>query len=140
VFIRSQEFAGDTNIDDDRDVNSPIATFQNEAFRSHAHTATLDFSGNTSSDGNHRHNNRLNGGANGVGGWKEATDAWDPAKLGMRVTNRSAGDLLWIQELMDYAGTHYHTFSGKTSGDTKNSGGNETRPDNLNFWVYIRIN
>lgn len=132
LFIRSQEFANSTNYDDNRDSNSPIAQVQTEDYRSHAHYASLGFSGNTLRAGSHSHNvaisvNGTEGGYAGAGGHQRihSTDRSHQADI-----NRTA----------ETAGEHEHSFSGSATGNTNSSGGSETRPDNLNFWVYIRIN
>jgi hypothetical protein len=127
LFIRSQEFANSSNFDDNRDSNSPIASFQAESLKSHDHYASLSVSGSTTTNGNHNHGyydrtfnfgvpNRHTAPATGGEG---NTDDY-------RVTNA--------------AGDHSHSISGSASGYTNPSSGSETRPDNLNFWVYIRIN
>lgn len=140
LFIRSQEFPNSINYDDNRDSNSPIAQVQVEDYRSHAHSASLSVSGSTTSDGSHSHNLRINSGANGVGGFKAASDNLNLSQHGIRITGSGAGDLTWNSLFTDTAGTHSHSISGSANGSTSNAGGNETRPDNMNFWVYIRIN
>lgn len=131
LFIRSQEFPNSTNFDDDRTSSSPIASFQGESLKSHAHSATLSVSasGGTSADGQHSHSWTLysDGGNGGAG----------------QVTGRThveGGN--WQVRNTSTDGNHSHSVSvsGSASGNTNNSGGSETRPDNLNFWVYIRIN
>jgi hypothetical protein len=124
AFIRSQEFAGKADRDPNRTSTSPIATLQSDDLGSHAHSASLSVSGNTSTGGEHNHgmdaamsyatdgNNNTNGGDGS----------------GSAVTNTYL------------AGSHSHSISGTASGSTSNAGGSETRPKNLNFWVYIRIN
>ena len=126
LFIRSQEFANSANFDDNRDSNSPIASFQGEDFKSHAHYSSLSVSGGTSSAGSHTH------------GYYDQTfsfgssNHYAPADGGEGNKN--------IYRTTDSAGDHAHSISGSATGNTNNTGGNETRPDNLNFWVYIRIN
>ncbi|GGD54902.1 hypothetical protein GCM10011514_18850 [Emticicia aquatilis] len=140
LFIRSQEFANSTNYDDNRDTNSPIAQVQVEDYRSHTHSANLSISGGTNSDGSHSHNLRINSGANGVGGFKAANENLSLSQHGIRITGSGAADLTWNSLFTESAGGHSHSIYGSATGNTSSAGGNETRPDNLNFWVYIRIN
>ncbi|MER0439050.1 hypothetical protein [Emticicia sp. W12TSBA100-4] len=134
LFIRSQEFANSTNFDDSRDVNTPIASFQSEDYKSHAHSASLSVSGGTSGSGSHSHTTGVPGRSEDGGfigsGQSFATFSATDRTSGMfyhNITSSSNGD-------------HSHSISGTASGSTSNAGGVETRPDNLNFWVYIRIN
>jgi len=127
LFIRSQEFANSANFDDNRDSNSPIASFQAESFKEHNHSANLSVSasGTTSTDGNHSHSVDING-------RRFSTDT--PHGDGIQPAGNGSSTSV--------AGNHAHTVTvyGSASGNTFSSGGTETRPDNLNFWVYIRIN
>lgn len=140
LFIRSQEFANSTNYDDNRDSNSPIAQVQIEDYRSHAHNASLSLSGSTTFDGSHSHNLRINAGANGVGGFKAGNESLSLSQHGIRITGSGAADLQWNSFFTEASGGHSHSISGSANGSTSAAGGSETRPDNLNFWVYIRIN
>lgn len=133
LFIRSQEFANSANYDDDRSVNSTIAQVQNEDYRSHAHYSSLPLSGSTTSNGSHSHRQS-------IPGRSEEGGRIDPGKsfVSFSATDR---DLQFYPSLdTQSAGDHSHSLSGSASGNTNNAGGNETRPDNMNFWVYIRIN
>ncbi len=136
LFIRSQEFANSTNFDDDRTSSSPIASFQGENFKSHNHT------GSTSSDGNHSHVLSFRFNNQGVTvknmeGW--VTSGFD---LGRNIGNvkiaaedRTGSNITPYKDVdTNGAGSHSHSLN------INNNGGSETRPDNLNFWVYIRIN
>lgn len=131
LFIRSQEFANSTNYDDDRNVNSTIAQVQTEEYRSHAHGASLSVSasGGTSSNGEHTHNMRIGGrGFNTVDNIGQGLEP-NQTTLSFNPTTSPAGNH-----------SHSVSVSGSATGNTNNAGGNETRPDNMNFWVYIRIN
>ncbi|MES2516677.1 MAG: hypothetical protein V4585_01135 [Bacteroidota bacterium] len=127
AFIRSQEFAGKADRDPNRTSTSPIATLQSDDLGSHAHSASLSVSGSTSTGGDHNHGfpypvsraDTDTGGSNNVSGG-------DGTALTFSSTNS--------------AGSHAHSISGTASGSTSNAGGSETRPKNLNFWTYIRIN
>ncbi|PWK29077.1 hypothetical protein LV89_00631 [Arcicella aurantiaca] len=124
AFIRSQEFAGKADRDPNRTSTSPIATLQADDLNSHAHSASLSVSGSTSVDGYHNHS---------------MTPAMSFRGDGTSATNGGDGDGNSVSNT-DYAGNHQHTITGTASGSTSNAGGSETRPKNLNFWVYIRIN
>ncbi|MEA5461208.1 hypothetical protein VB796_19245 [Arcicella sp. LKC2W] len=133
LFIRSQEFANSSNFDDDRNVNTPIASFQSEDLKSHTHSTNLSVSGSTSSNGNHTHTTGIpgrseEGGFIAQGNPFSSFSATDRAiQFYHNINSSSPGD-------------HSHSISGSATGNTNSTGGNETRPDNLNFWVYIRIN
>jgi hypothetical protein len=113
LFIRSQEFDNSTNFDDDRTSSSPIASFQGENFKSHTHSGTTDERGGEFL-GAFLYNSLYN--VNGP--FEEGKGNPD---YGYNATNA-------------YAPRHAHNLN------INNNGGNETRPDNMNFWVYIRIN
>lgn len=128
LFIRSQEFSNSGDYDPERSSGSAIAQVQGESFASHNH------SGGTSADGQHAHNLRINSGQNGVGGFKAGNENLALDKHGIRITGSGAADLQWNSLFTDSAGYHSHSLNINANG------GNETRPDNMNFWVYIRIN
>jgi len=133
LFIRSQEFANSANFDDNRDTNSPIASFQSESLKSHDHSASLSVSGSTSNGGSHSHTTGVpgrseEGGFISQGNPFSSFSATDRAIQFYHNIGSSSG------------GEHSHSLSGSASGNTGTSGGTETRPDNMNFWVYIRIN
>lgn len=129
LFIRSQEFANSTSYDDERSSNSPIAQVQTESFRSHTHSATLSVSasGSTSTNGNHSHS------------WTLPKDSGDGGSSTGR-SHTESGNSQTRNTSTNGDHSHSVSVSGSASGVTNAEGGNETRPDNLNFWVYIRIN
>lgn len=121
LFLRGQEFSGSPNNDPDRTSGSTIAQIQNDEIRSHNHT--------TGSDGGHAHDVPYDSGGGGNGYF---------------------GSMLWFTNVDD-GGTFHTGFAeangaGRTSSNgshthsISSTGGNETRPKNLNMWVYIRIN
>lgn len=116
VFFRAQEFSGGANNDPDRTNTSTIATLQSDEMASHTHAYSLT----AASAGAHTHSwtAGLEGDDSGSGGsYNEFTQA-----PGSQTTSS--------------AGAHTHNITGTIS----NTGGNETRPTNMNLWVYIRIN
>lgn len=125
LFLRGQEFPNGLDNDNSRDSNAPIGTFQDQAMQTHQH----DFSGNTLGNGNHSHTvadtflrytaDDWRGGGSHGGGYVGENDTQT------QTTNTS--------------GNHTHSFSGNTGNNNGNSAP-ETRPKNLNFWTYIRIN
>ncbi len=118
-FLRAQEFPGSpNNIDDDRDSNTPIGQAQGESFRGHNHTGT------TNNDGSHAHTSQPTARA----------DNDDNDGTGLYVGTRENGTTMGTRDISTSGSDHTHSFT------TNNTGGNETRPDNLNFWIYIRIN
>ncbi|MDO8365984.1 MAG: hypothetical protein Q7T20_04240 [Saprospiraceae bacterium] len=110
LFLRSQEFSGGADNDPSRTSASAIATLQGEAVQLHNHGVN---------DPGHAHNyddsNREQGGTSYfiAGG------------------ERFSGPITSSNQL-----TQFNT----TGISIQNAGGPETRPKNLNFWVYIRIN
>lgn len=124
AFLRAQEFAGKADRDPGRTSTSPIGTLQADELGSHAHSASLSVSGGTSNDGNHNHS--MPTAMSYTGDGNDNTNGGDGQGQPVSSTNN--------------AGAHTHTISGTASGNTNSAGGSETRPKNLNFWVYIRIN
>ena len=114
-FLRAQDFTN-SNIDPDRTSSTPIATSQDQAYLSHNHP----FTGTTSTDGFHSH------------GIPDATSFRGNGTTG---TNGGDGEADLVNSTYG-AGSHNHSVSGTTNA----TGGTETRPKNLNFWVYIRVN
>ena len=118
VAIRSQEFSGGQNNDPERTSASPIATLQGAEIAAHTHTMQTG--------GGHTHNYRRYAGAGGN----------YPAQAALlensgAINNDQVSLVLFDRALP--AGAHTHTLSSNTGAD-------ETRQKNLNFWVYIRIN
>ena len=113
LFIRSQEFNGTpNNYDPNRDHTSPIATLQGEAVQTHGHNV---------SDPGHDH-------------------SYNDFRRG---TTQVAAAESCCSDVGDNNGSDSGRTSGSdTTGISIPSTGNgpETRPKNLNFWVYIRIN
>jgi hypothetical protein len=122
LFIRSQEFSGGANQDPDRTSSSTIATYQDQAYLSHNHSA--------SSNGSHTHGVLYDSGGGGIGTF--------------------GGPMLWFTEVKDQGTFHtgFAEANGRAQTESEGShshtiganGGTETRPKNLNLWVYIRIN
>lgn len=128
LFIRSQEFSN-TDYDQDRTTSSAIAQIQNESFRTHDHYTSLPVSGNTNSDGSHSHSFPVHG--------SSSDGRVDPGKS----FNAVQGVDRAVESYQNVSsGGHSHSISGSATGYTNPNGGTETRPDNINFWVYIRVN
>ncbi len=136
LFIRSQEFSGSSNHDPDRSFSSPIAQFEDQAMQRHQHYASLSVSGGTSSNGSHTHTTGVpgrseEGGFIGQGNPFSSFSATDRSiQFYHNIGSSSNGD-------------HSHSISGSATGNTGDNTGftsDETRPKNINFWVYIRIN
>jgi hypothetical protein len=132
LFLRGQEFPNSLDNDATRDSNSPIGQLEDQAMQKHEH----DFIGATN------FNN-----ATPYLSVKFLNDIFYgyPQDLPNNGINRpieeshGAPDNYMTFNTLDLRGTHNHTFSGITD-NYKNSSVNETRPKNLNFWTYIRIN
>lgn len=114
MFLRSQEFDNNpATTDPDRTPTSPIATLQDQAMLSHTHPTTV-------APNVHNHNNAiLNFNFNLSNNWIDGYATSGYTNQGLETSE---------------APDHTHTA---TVGST---GGSETRPKNLNAWLYIRIN
>jgi len=112
LFVRSQEFSGSANNDPSRTSGTAIATLQGEAVQSHNHPVN---------DPGHTH------------GYRDTRQNGDAgAKCGCAGQSAPAS--------ADTVSDSETTVSSGTNISIQNTGGPETRPKNLNFWVYIRIN
>lgn len=132
LFIRSQEFSNSVDYDPERTSTTAIASYQDHTFTQHLHSLSIGFSasGGTSTNGSHSH--RYSNGNQDGGETDSGTS--ERYQRPNNYTENTTND-----------GDHSHSVSvsGTVSGNTANAntgGGNETRPKNLNFWVYIRIN
>lgn len=112
VFIRAHEY--NDGVDLDRTPSSPIATLQNESYISHGHAHSLA----TSQNGAHSHTIPSNNGGSG----SSLNARHDEGPPGTSVPSASVG-------------SHSHTITGSISA----SGGGDTRPKNLNVYIYVRI-
>ncbi|MBK9256201.1 MAG: hypothetical protein IPM42_11995 [Saprospiraceae bacterium] len=121
LFIRAQETPGGPNHDPDRTPTSPIAQFEDQGTQEHKHT----FSGQTNDGGIHSHQYTRVSGANDVN--DGGSDHHNPN--GSHDNNAQTAQ----------GGNHAHQFSGQTdfNDGLRNQ---ETRPKNLNLYIYIRIN
>ncbi len=142
LFIRAQETPGGQNHDPDRTPTSPIAQFEDQATQNHTHTV----SGTTSDGGLHTHNVnfRLSDGSatpniGDLGGfYPVGNGSKNTSDIMIAASDRQGeGTIHTFQVGND--GIHNHTFSGTTSNHNGFTG-EETRPKNLNFYIYIRIN
>lgn len=110
LFVRAQDFANSDN-DPERDVNSSIAVVQGDDVKPHDHTMN--------EAGAHTHGYTrpvlLNStGVQSGGSYSARRAEWE------------------TQDQTTSAGNHTHIIN--------DNNGTETRPKNLNLWVYIRIN
>lgn len=139
-FLRAQEFGtsytdgGTTvttnasgNIDNDRTSSSTIATAQAESFKSHSH------GDNTGSAGGHTHTHNAPGG-DGNYGLASSYDGNNTHKDGALDDTPDQISLNAGPKALEIYGVGDHTHNIPYDGD------NETRPDNLNFWIYVRVN
>jgi hypothetical protein len=111
LFLRAQEFAGAADRDQGRTSNSPIAVVQDHAILSHGHSLSDPGHGHTFNDKWRQH-----AGENyTVGG---------PVNLGST-------------SLISETNTTNNVSADISINFT---GGTETRPINVNAWIYIRIN
>ncbi|MEL7162670.1 MAG: hypothetical protein AAFN92_18070 [Bacteroidota bacterium] len=148
-FLRAHEFDGQADVDADRDFNSPVGQAQIDQNKAHTH--------GMQSAGNHTHTYgdsylfdidvidqnidrnttpddyggawRLNRSGGMFGSptagftWQEfENDGGDRYRMSNTVANLNTGT----------AGAHTHAID--------NSGGAEARPQNLSFFIYVRVN
>ncbi|MBL7794936.1 MAG: hypothetical protein JNJ90_00390 [Saprospiraceae bacterium] len=128
VFFRAQEFSGGANNDPDRDNSSPIAQVQDDAYKNHTHTMNH---AHTITDPGHKHGTKgWWGVGSATGNSKEATANGDSNDYG------APGNLNIMYDATTGITVNQHTGNTGTGGENAN----ETRPVNMNLWVYIRIN
>jgi hypothetical protein len=125
LFLRSQEFSGSFNHDPDRSSTTAIASMQEQAFKEHNHNHNITATGNTSTNGAHSH------------GYDRTSEYIDYNDDGSSHGNPNATE---NGTQTTVAGDHSHNLNITVNGGITNAGGTETRPKNLNFWIYIRIN
>ncbi len=141
LFIRAQETPGGNDHDPDRTPTSPIANFEDQATQTHQHQVNL----NTTTNGSHTHGVvfRLHHGTADIadlGGFVPGN-----SNLNLNTGNFMIGasDRLSEGTIHNFevgnSGNHNHTVNGNTGNNTGFSG-QETRPKNLNLYIYIRIN
>lgn len=125
LFLRAHEYTEGN--DPDRSTGSQIATIQSDETRSHSHGHNLAFTnGSTNVAGGHSHSFGLS---------TRGFDADGPD--GQGVENSQDND---FRPNTDSSGDHSHSVTGTISGGINNHGGSETRPRNMNLYVYIRVN
>ena len=117
-FLRAQEFSNSSNIDPGRTSTSSIATAQTDDNKSHNHSASTGSAGGHTHDFTDYDNRNCTGFAGSETGCDGVAETGNTSRTSTSTSN----------------GDHTHTVS------ISNSGGTETRPKNLNFWIYIRIN
>jgi hypothetical protein len=124
LFLRAHEYTEGN--DPGRSPSSSIASVQSDELGSHGHGHSLSFSGSTSSAGAHSHTVRIS--------WRGFTTQ---AGGGAGLENSQDDD---FTASSNTTGDHTHSVSGPVSGSINNAGGSETRPKNMNLYVYIRVN
>lgn len=132
LFIRAQEW--NEGNDPDRTISSTIATLQGDESKSHSHSGTTDNTTSTmGSGGTHSHSITMeiatddDGGGGDSNEWVTSTSGDSHVGSGSVSTGNS--------------GAHSHTMNAHNHTFTTNEfGGSETRPKNMNFYIYIRVN
>jgi hypothetical protein len=120
MFLRMQEFNNVNNYDPGRTSTTPIATVQSSAIKPHGHSVS-------ETAHSHQYNDR------------RSADGSAPTYAGIGAGTTPAADDAGINnvDLINDSRTTNSTSIGATVNAT---GANETRPKNLNFWIYVRIN
>jgi hypothetical protein len=138
MFLRGQEFPGAGDNDPDRSSFSNIGEPQDDGFEQHGHSISEEgeHTHTVSEAGEHTHtiDRRDNG----------AEDVYDKNNVHASESSAVTSDRDKIGSFTaPAAGKHTHTLNSTgrhshTIGQTGTT--NETRPKNVNLWVYIRIN
>lgn len=113
LFVRAQDFANSDN-DPGRDVNSAIATVQGDEVKSHNHGVSDPGHGHTYTD--------------------RRAQIYPLPQYAAIVNGQFGLPGVWVED------ESRSTNSATTGISINPAGGVETRPKNINLWVYIRIN
>lgn len=114
LFLRAQEFAGAANNDPDRTSSSQIATIQNHSYTAHNHSLNDPGHG-------HSFNDKF------------------PSTVGSSYD--VAGGRTYIDpNTNNLSSENNTTFNSFANISVVYSGQTETRPKNINAWIYVRIN
>ena len=125
VFIRSQDFSN-TNNDPGRSHTSTIGVFQSDLFGSHNH--------GMDNQGRHRHGLRTNTGAS------DGTSRGLRASSCNAISGNNNGDNSGYPFDFNISGNpSFMTEEGGHTHNISSTGGAETRPKNINLWIYVRI-
>ncbi|OAV45700.1 hypothetical protein [Lewinella sp. 4G2] len=141
AFLRAQEY-NDTR-DDDRTPNTPVATFQANQMQSHAH--------GLSESGAHDHP-YIDEHPSGIQFLDQEAppSPLDANAEGFFTYNQPGARTIWFEYENDGSGGDYFRLkkeietkstsqAGNHTHDVLSAGGAETRPENFNFYLYIRI-
>ncbi len=112
LFLRAQEFSGGADYDPNRTSSSPIAVFQDQSFTSHNHSISDPSHGHSFDDK-----------------WRKISD-----------NNYPVAGSLTLSSSGTYVSVMNSTNNAQTGISLNSAGGSETRPKNINAWIYIRIN
>lgn len=132
AFLRSQEFPGGADRDKVRTSTSAIAVIQDEDLKSHNHENNFSVTTTINSGGNHSHSFYV-----GKNSFQDG-DGRQVIEHAGTDNNNVSGDKSLINTTT--TGDHSHSATSTVKGSISSTGGSETRPVNLNFWIYIRIN
>lgn len=130
-FVRAHEY--NDGVDDDRAPSSPVARAQDESFKSHGHGILKD-----------QYITEIEGG--GIDDDKIAIGIGNDRVLKNNVDfngyTPKNDKYFWTGDNDDNGGDSFGIrFKGNSSNrEISATGGNETRPDNMSFYIYIRIN
>lgn len=142
LFLRAQEFSNSPDNDPDRNFASSVGSIQDDAFERHSHTPSIDAAGEHTHTlgeaGEHKHELTRNG--------NDEDNAHDPNnghgnESSAITSDRQLNQKFYTNETgkhthsISSTGSHTHNINISQSGDA-----GETRPKNMNLWVYIRIN
>ncbi len=130
MFLRAQDFENSDN-DPDRDHTTDIASVQDDEFGDHNH--------GMSSAGSHRHGTGVIIELGVDGGHRVSYAYWSRRPHGGTQPSRRASGHSSVSD-PDSTRQGETSWDGAHTHNIHSTGGDETRPKNLNFWIYIRIN
>jgi hypothetical protein len=130
MFFRAQEFSNSPNNDPERTSSNPIAEIQSEALKGHEHEYGDSYP------------TRFDIVEEGTLGTPQTNPVSNTYYLTPYTNMEAASSLAWISRYDGDNGKDYTLQIWKYQEHrlTTTVGGSETRPKNLNLWVYIRIN
>lgn len=124
LFVRSQEFDGKADRDSDRNSGTQIASIQDQSYQSHNHGGSV---------GNPTSLPTVTTSENSLKVTYGQYDGGDNTQTFEEGRGKPNWAIYYMSNYVQLA-SHGHSLS------IDNSGGNETRPKNVNLWTYIRIN
>ena len=130
-FLRAHDDRATGRVDTERTASTAPGTVQSDDNKSHNHS--LSSNGQAAESGGHSHGNNSSSGSLGLMTQNGSNTVGTDTDSSSGEANLRNG----VRALTIYNdGAHTHNLSGRTD----DAGGTESRPKNMNFYLYIRIN